>query len=165
MTANKTEWHDGLWQISSHQVKQNIFSTQSQGHIASCPGDSVTHWLLVFHKPCFLCCRAFFWREKKTVQFHMKLSLMHVYSIWDRNSFNVTKLSRPSKLNRKCEWQPSNWHLLHHLWPRQKHGDGWALLHHCIIIITLALGWDVLFNCSIKKKQIWQTLCMIAHLL
>lgn len=33
-----------------------IFSLpRSQGDIASCPGESVTHWLLVFREPCFLC--------------------------------------------------------------------------------------------------------------
>lgn len=41
------EWPDGLGQIFIHQVKQNIFSAQSQGHTASCPADSVTQWLLV----------------------------------------------------------------------------------------------------------------------
>lgn len=42
MTLDRTKWHDKLGQISSHQVKQNIFSAQSKEHIASCPGDSVT---------------------------------------------------------------------------------------------------------------------------
>lgn len=37
------------WQICSHQVKQNIFSAQSQGHKASCPGDSVIQLPFVFH--------------------------------------------------------------------------------------------------------------------
>lgn len=31
-----------LQQISRHQVRNNIFSAQSQGHIASCSGHSVT---------------------------------------------------------------------------------------------------------------------------
>lgn len=45
----------GSCKASIHQVKQNIFSARSQGDVASCPGESVTQWLLVFHKPCFLC--------------------------------------------------------------------------------------------------------------
>lgn len=38
------------------------------------------------------------------------------------------------------EQQPSNWHLLHHLWPRQKHGDGWSLSLHYNNNVGIRMG-------------------------
>lgn len=101
------KWHDRLGQISSHRVKQNIFSAQSQGHAASCPGDSVTQWLCVFHKPCFLCYGALLWRKKNKPP-TWGTRLCNAYCIWNRNSFGQSTAENSGVLERIKIWVLSN---------------------------------------------------------
>lgn len=61
MPLNWAVWHSQLKQTCSHWTKQNIFSVQSHGHNASCPGDMSLRSSLFSIKTCFLCYETFLW--------------------------------------------------------------------------------------------------------